>query len=180
MRVEPTQLRTSTVRASRRTTPLLSRGDAETRRRNLRRLLATALLLAIPPMLFAQAGKDMGPAGQFYKKPQTKFKVTPGVKKQGGDVKYRANTSTGVSSEYAILDGDVVLEYQDITIHADKLTYNFKTQDAVGEGHIILDQGPTRLTGDHMVFNLDSKTGTFFNATGALQPDMFFIGEKLE
>jgi Organic solvent tolerance protein OstA len=182
MRVEPTPLRTSAVRASRRTTPSLPpfRGGVSAAGQALRLLVAATLLLATVPALFAQAGKDMGPAGQFYKKPQTKFKVTPGVKKQGGEVKYTGKSSQFVRDEYVILDVDVILEYQDVTIHADKLTYNFKTQDSVAEGHVILDQGPTRLTGDHMVFNLDSKTGTFFNATGALQPDMFFVGDKIE
>jgi LPS-assembly protein len=145
----------------------------------LLRTAAALVLATAPSLLFAQV-KDMGPAGQYYNKPKPKFSVTPGVKKQGGEVKFKAIREQFVREEYAILEGDVVLEYQDITVHADKLTANLKTKDAVAEGHVVLDQGPTRLTGDHIVFNLDSKTGTFFNATGALQPDMYFVGEKIE
>ena len=142
---------------------------------------AAALVLAAAPSLLSAQVKDMGPAGQYYNQPKPKFHVTPGAKKQGGDVKFRSTTRQEVvRDEYAILEGDVVLEYQDITVHADKLTANLKTKDVVAEGHVILDQGPTRITGDHIVFNLDSKTGTFFNATGAMQPDMFFVGEKIE
>lgn len=148
----------------------------------LLRTAAALVLATAPSLLFAQA-KDMGPAGQYYNQPKAKFHMTPGVKKQGGEVKLRSAAGGKyevVRDEYALLEKDVVAEYQDVTIHADKLTYNFKTKDAVAEGHVILDQGPTRLTGDHIVFNLDSKTGTFFNATGALQPDMYFAGEKIE
>ncbi len=149
----------------------------------LLRTAAALFLAAAPSLLFAQ-GKDMGPAGRYYNPQKPKFHVTPGVKKQGGDVKISHLTPGGkdelVRDEYAIFDKDVLLEYQDIKIHTDKLTYNFKTKDVVAEGHVILDQGPTRLTGEHIVFNLDSKTGTFFNATGALQPDMYFVGEKIE
>jgi len=145
---------------------------------------AAALLLATAPsLLFAQAGKNMGPAGQFYNQPKPKFKITPGIKKGGGDVTW--STAAGgrqemVRDEYFILENEVVVKYQDIVIHADKITGNLKTKDVVAEGHVILDQGPTRLTGDHIVFNLDTKTGTFFNATGAMQPDMYFVGEKIE
>src|SRR3954447_26077902 len=147
------------------------------------RTAATLFLATAPSLLFAQ-GKDMGPAGRYYSPQKPKFKVTLGVKKSGGDVKISHLTPGGgdeyVRDEYAIFEKDVLVEYQDIQIHADKITANLKTKDVVAEGHVILDQGPTRLTGDHIVFNLDSKTGTFFNATGSLKPDMYFVGDKIE
>src|SRR5258706_292613 len=144
---------------------------------------AAALFLATAPSLLFAQGKDMGPAGQYYNQPKPKFHVTPGVKKTGGDVTW--STAPGgrqevVRDEYLILEKEVVIKYQDIVIHADKVTANLKTKDVVAEGHVILDQGPTRITGEHIVFNLDSKTGTFFNATGSLHPDMYFVGEKIE
>jgi LPS-assembly protein len=145
---------------------------------------AAALLLATAPSLLFAQGKDMGPAGRYYSPQKPKFKVTMGVKKSGGDVKISHLTPGGrdeyVRDEYAIFEKDVLVEYQDIQIHADKITANLKTKDVVAEGHVILDQGPTRLSGDHIVFNLDSKTGTFFNATGSLKPDMYFVGDKIE
>jgi LPS-assembly protein len=149
----------------------------------LLRTAAALLLATAPSLLFAQV-KNMGPAGQYYNQPKPKFKVTPGVKKNGsGEVQMSAapgGRQEFVRDEYAILEKEVVIKYQDITIHADKVTVNLKTKDAVAEGHVIIDQGPTRITGDHVIFNLDTKTGTFFNATGSLQPDMYFIGEKIE
>src|SRR5256885_12034910 len=36
------------------------------------------------------------------------------------------------------------------------------------------------LSGDRSVFNIDSKTGTLFQATGSMAPDMYFIGEKID
>lgn len=144
---------------------------------------ATALFLATAPSLLFAQGKDMGPAGQFYSQPKPKFHITPGLKKEGGSITWHVaegGKQEVVRDEYAILEKDVVVNYQDVTIHADKITANLKTKDVVAEGHVIMDQGPTRLSGDHIVFNLDSKTGTFFDATGALQPDMYFAGEKIE
>jgi LPS-assembly protein len=132
--------------------------------------------------LLAQAGKDIGPAGQYYKQ-NRRFKFVAPPKKEGGEIRWTlppGGHQEIEKDEYAILYPDVHLEYQDVKMHADKITYNFKTKDVVAQGHVVLDQGPTRITGDQAIFNLDSKTGTFFNATGAMEPSMYFTGEKLE
>jgi LPS-assembly protein len=151
-----------------------------------RRFLAALFTLLLAPVLLAQ-GKDMGQAQQFYQQPKTKgrFRFKPGPKTKGGDVTWTipqgaAGHQEIVKDEYVILYPDVTFTYQDMKMHADKVTYNFKTKDVVAEGHVIIDQGPTRLTADHIVFNMESKTGTLFNATGALQPDFYFTGEKIE
>src|ERR1041385_4912652 len=131
MRVDPTL---HLLTASRSTTPKLPA-----------RLLAAALVLAAAPALLVAQVKDMGPAGQYYNQKKPKFRVMPGIKKKGGEVKVSAapgGRQEFVRDEYAILEKDVVLEYQDITIHADKLTANLKTNDVVAEGHVIMDQGP--------------------------------------
>src|ERR1700674_827917 len=109
-----------------------------------------------------------------------RVKVLQPTPKKGGEIKWQAGSQQIVKDEYAILEGHVTLEYQDVKVTTDKATYNFKTKDVVAQGHVIIDQGPTRLTGDQAIFNLDSKTGTFFNATGNLQGAIYFTGEKLE
>lgn len=150
-----------------------------------RPLLAGFLLALASTTLLAQ--KDMGPAGQYYSPPKAvgkKFKFAPGPK-EGGCKEIEFGTAPNgrteyVREEYVIIEKEAYVKCQDITIHADKMTYNFRTHDSVAEGHVIIDQGPIRLTGDRSVFNIDSKTGTMFNATGAMAPDMYFTGEKIE
>src|SRR5262249_52917244 len=152
-----------------------------------RPFLAGFLLAFLSTPLFAQAGKDMGPAAQYYGSPKSvgkKFKFAPGPK-EGGCKEIEWGYAEGghaefVREEYAIIEKGAYVKCQDITIRADKMTYNFRTKDSVAEGHVIVDQGPMRLTGDRSVFNIDTKTGTLFNATGAMAPDMYFIGEKIE
>ncbi len=147
-----------------------------------RRLLALLLSSLAAATLLAQ-GKDMGQAGQYYKAGPPKkgrFTFLSPPKKGGGDVKWSAKSASLEKDEYAILDGDVTIEYQDVKIHADKATYNLKTKDVVAQGHVVIDQGPTRLSGDQVYFNLASKTGTFFHAIGSMEPAMYFTGEKLE
>ena len=42
---------------------------------------------------------------------------------------------------------EVVIEYQDVKITADEARYDFPTKTAVLIGHVVIDQGPTRLSG---------------------------------
>ncbi|HYM62328.1 MAG TPA: putative LPS assembly protein LptD [Thermoanaerobaculia bacterium] len=146
-----------------------------------RQTLALTLLFLAATSLFAQ-GKDMGPAGQYYRQ-NPRFKFAPSTAKKDGTVRWTLAPQGHIEmekDEYAVLENDVKVYYQDVVLRADKVTINLKTKDAVAEGHVILDQGPTRLTGDHAVFNLDSRLGTFFKATGSLEPTLYFMGDKLE
>ncbi|HJW93842.1 MAG TPA: LPS assembly protein LptD [Thermoanaerobaculia bacterium] len=145
-----------------------------------RRAITLLLSLAAATHLLAQ-GKNMGQAGQYYKQ-NTKFKFVPGPKQKGGEVRWTVAPQGRVEvekDEYALLENDVHVYYQDIKLQADKVTINLKTKDAVAEGHVIVDQGPARITADHAVFNLDTKLGTFFNSTGTFE-SLSFGGDKIE
>jgi LPS-assembly protein len=112
-----------------------------------------------------------------------KFRVLQGPKPGGGEVKWTVAKNGTVEvekDEYVLLERDVLIEYQDIKLHADKVTYNLRTKDVNAEGHVTIDQGPTRLTANTAVFNMDSKTGTFFTATASTDPAMYFSGDRIE
>jgi LPS-assembly protein len=117
----------------------------------------------------------------FAQKP--KFEFIPGPKPGGGEVKVTV-AEGGVTEiqkdEYSISQGGVTIEYQDIKLVAYKVTYNYRTKDVVAEGNVIIDQGPTRITATQAMYNLTSKTGTFFNATGTMDPSMYFSGDRIE
>src|SRR6266545_2829063 len=122
--------------------------------RRFPRLFAILLTILTPAVLIAQAGKDMGPAGQFYQQPKTKFKFQPGPKKTGGDVQVtvaKGGHVTEEKNEYAVIEGGVTVKYQDITLIADKLFYN-----------------------------LDTKLGTLFKASGSMEPSLYFTADKAE
>jgi LPS-assembly protein len=113
-----------------------------------------------------------------------KFRFIPGPKPGGGDIKVQVEEKNGilevVRDEYMILEHEVRIEYQDIKVAADKMTVNLRTNDVVAEGHVVVDQGPTRVTATQAMYNLNSKTGTFFNATAVMDPSMFFAGDRIE
>jgi len=82
--------------------------------------------------------------------------------------------------DYAVLSGEVQLKYQDLDLKADELEIDLQTKSVIAMGHVILDQGPRRLAGDSLTFNLDSKTGTIRHATGQVAPDYFFTGDQVD
>ncbi|HEX8619576.1 MAG TPA: LPS assembly protein LptD [Thermoanaerobaculia bacterium] len=111
------------------------------------------------------------------------FRMMQGPKPGGGDVKITVDpggTTELQKDEYSILQGGVTVEYQDIKLRADKVTYNFKTRDVVAEGNVIIDQGATRVSATQAIYNMDSKTGTFFNANATMDPSMYFSGDRIE
>jgi LPS-assembly protein len=75
--------------------------------------------------------------------------------------------------------GDVEVEYQDIKIRADRLTYDRSKNLATAEGHLVIDQGPTRIAGRSGTFNLDSKTGLVEEAEADLQPAFHIIAKSI-
>ena len=112
-----------------------------------------------------------------------RFGVIPGPRPGGGETKIsvaEGGTVEAQSDEYYIAQGGVTIEYQDIKLQAYKVTLNHKTRDVTAEGNVIIDQGPTRISATQAIYNLNSKTGTFFNATGTMDPELHFSGSQIE
>jgi LPS-assembly protein len=77
-------------------------------------------------------------------------------------------------------EGDVQILYQDINIRCDEADWNRTTGEVVARGNVILDRGPSRFTADEARFNIQTKTGTFFNATAFIDPMYTFTGREIE
>jgi LPS-assembly protein len=75
---------------------------------------------------------------------------------------------------------DVVIEYQDIKITCDEARYDFPTKTAVLIGHVVIDQGPTRLSGTRGTFHLDTKTGVVEEAIADLPPTYHIVADTIE
>lgn len=89
-----------------------------------------------------------------------------------GDLEY-------VREDYVRLVGGVQLKYQDVDIKAAQAELDLETQVVTAQGEVILDQGPRRLTGDTLNFNLETKTGNLTNATAHVAPDYYFEGREI-
>lgn len=62
--------------------------------------------------------------------------------------------------------GSVEARYTDIRVFADRLTVNFATKDVTAEGEVYFEQQGQSLVGDRLEFNLKTKRGSIFSATG--------------
>ncbi|MES1240216.1 MAG: LPS assembly protein LptD [Acidobacteriota bacterium] len=89
-----------------------------------------------------------------------------------GNLEYKRDT-------YAVLTGDVKIKYQDVDLQADQAEIDLLTKIVTATGNVIVDQGPRRMAGDTLTYDLDTKTGTLTNATAHVTPDYYFSGTEL-
>lgn len=110
----------------------------------------------------------------------SKFRFDFSGSGKGGRIKWKFDRQEAVKDEYAILEGNVVIEYQDVKLSADRVTVNLKTRDVDAQGNVVIDQATNRLSAERAIFNLDSKIGTLFNARAAFEGSIYFSGAKIE
>ncbi|HUP45559.1 MAG TPA: LPS assembly protein LptD [Thermoanaerobaculia bacterium] len=135
-------------------------------------------LRSAPPVLLVLLTISIPLAAQ-----RSRFEIIPAPRQGGGEVKITVAEGGRFETqpdEYSVLEGEVTIEYQDIKLRANKVTYNNRTKDVTAEGNVIIDQGPTRIAATQAVYNLESKVGTFFNATGTMHPELHFSGSRIE
>ncbi|HUO86479.1 MAG TPA: LPS assembly protein LptD [Thermoanaerobaculia bacterium] len=97
----------------------------------------------------------------------------------GGTITGRAEELELVREDYAAAIGRVEIAYQDIELAADRIELDIATNTVTAFGNIVLDQGPRRITADHAVFDLDTKTGEFREASAYVAPDYYFSGRTV-
>ncbi|MBW3565588.1 MAG: LPS assembly protein LptD [Acidobacteria bacterium] len=121
---------------------------------------------------------EQGPSARFYEtNPDFTFEF-PSIE-EGGQVVIAADTQS-LDDDYMILEGNVSLTYQDVTLSADSISYNRRTRDASARGHVILDQGPRRITASRAIYNFDARSGTLFDATATLGSSVWVAGKTIE
>ncbi|MBW3671762.1 MAG: LPS assembly protein LptD [Acidobacteria bacterium] len=122
---------------------------------------------------------EQGPSSRYYETdPDFSFDL-PRIE-EGGEVHIEAAQQTVLGRDSVILEGNVTLRYQDVTLRADLVTYNHLTKDATAEGNVILDQGSRRMAARRAFYNFASNSGTLFEATASLDPSVYITGEKIE
>ncbi len=97
----------------------------------------------------------------------------------GGRAVGSAETVETVGENVVIASGGVEFRYRDSLLQAQRLEVDRSSRDVVAEGEVIFDQGPRRLTGTRLEFNLDSRTGRLENARVFADPDIYFRGSEV-
>ena len=160
----------------------MSRTRAPFRRRAARQLLPLLAVLALSTAARAQTSDSFSAdpyESRFH--PKAGFEIKFRAPTKGGEV--RLYTKQPVHYEKDVSwegSEDVRIEYQDVKITADKARYDFPSKTATLDGHVVIDQGPTRLSGDHAVFRLDTKTGTLERATANLPPSYHIVADAID
>jgi LPS-assembly protein len=140
---------------------------------------AFLVLLLLRAVAFAQFGSSDPFESRFKTKPS--FQIKFRVPEKGGEV--RLTTKNPVHYEKDVFwegSGEVTIEYQDVKIRADRARYDFPTKTATLEGNVVIDQGPTRLSGSSGIFRVEDKTGRLENATADLAPTYHVVAESIE
>ncbi len=81
--------------------------------------------------------------------------------------------------DYVVASGGVEVRFRDFTFQGEKVIIDLKMEQISAEGDVILDQGPRRLVGDTLFFDLNTESGTLANAKAYVDPDIFFEGREI-
>ena len=97
----------------------------------------------------------------------------------GGIASGTAGTLEYLEQNLVVATDAVEFSFQDIKLQAETVSVNLDTKEMTAEGSVILDQGPGRITGERVVFDLDKKLGTFYEAKAFLSSDVQFEGAEI-
>ena len=144
-------------------------------------------LLAIPALflstLAALAQDPFSQADPFEARFRTRpnFQIKFKAPEKGGEVRLYTKKPVHFEKD-RFWEGseEVLIEYQDIKITADEAHYDFPTRTATLTGHVVMDQGPTRLSGSRGTVHLDTKTGVLEDATADLPPTYHIVARSIE
>ena len=110
---------------------------------------------------------------------QIEFNLKFPAEEGGGSASGTAGDLEYVRDNYAVLVGAVKIKYQDVDLQADRAEIDLLTKIVTATGNVIVDQGPRRMAGETLEYDLDTKTGTLTNATAHVAQDYFFSGKEL-
>ncbi|HVJ08665.1 MAG TPA: LPS assembly protein LptD [Acidisarcina sp.] len=87
----------------------------------------------------------------------------------GVPVRIRANEQKKQGDNWS-LTGEVVIEYRDYILRADRIHYNAETEQAEAEGHVQVEGGPDDelINASHGTVNFDQQTGHFYDVIGTI------------
>lgn len=133
---------------------------------------------APPPAALALPGEPTAPA--VAPAPQAPDRITFELpvdpKSGGGMVAGSADRLETTGEDEAMLEGAVEVRYKDILFRAERVFLHRATGTMEAEGDVLFDQGPRRIGAARVDFDLGTRTGTFWNASAYMEPDIYFSG----
>ena len=103
------------------------------------------------------------------------LKVPP--ERGGGTISGSAAELESFGESEVAASGAVEIRFRDVVVHAERLTLDRDRMTVQAEGDVVFDQGPQRISGERLDFDLEQRTGTFWQATAFVHPDYYFSGD---
>lgn len=98
----------------------------------------------------------------------------------GGEIILHAVTlERDLDAETVVAEGAVDLVFEDMRLRADRVVVREEERIVVAEGNVILDEKGSRLQGEYLELNLDTRTGFLTDGHGYAQ-EYFFTGDRIE
>ena len=111
------------------------------------------------PPIVSIPGLPSAPAAAPPAADRVQFEFKLPADQGGGSVTGSAGALETEGETKAILSGKVELKYRDMVIRAERLVLLRAEQRVLAEGGVVLDQGPRRLSGETLDYNLETRTG---------------------
>lgn len=143
--------------------------------------LAVSPLLAQEPVTPTPSAP--APSESAAETPKTD-RVTFAVKLTGMPGGGRAEGSAGTfeyqEGQYLVAAGGVEVKYQDLKLKAERVRIDIPTNRMTAEGEVVLDEGPRRLAGTTLEYDLETRTGRVTDATAFVSdPGFVFSGDEI-
>ena len=140
----------------------------------------TMLPLAAAGPLLAQDtdAQDAAEATAQDKEPRATFDVA--LEGAGGRIRGSAGDYQFQPGRVVVASEGVVIKYGDLTIEADTVRVDIPADRLSAAGNVILDEGPERLSGDLLDYDLKTRTGRITNARAEVSPGFYFSGTEIE
>jgi LPS-assembly protein len=97
----------------------------------------------------------------------------------GGAVAGTAGSLDYLPDGSAQLAGGVELRFREVIVRAELVVLDIAANRVRASGNVIFDEGPRRLTGATLDFDLGTKLGTLTEATAAIGTDFYFQGAEV-
>ena len=107
------------------------------------------------------------------------FNIRLAEDRGGGRVEGFAGDFEYQPDQFLLATGGVRIKYRDVQLQADTMRIDIPTETLTAEGSVVLDEGPNRLVGDAIEYNLETRTGRVTNARAFVGTEFTFTGDQI-
>lgn len=107
------------------------------------------------------------------------FDVNVGADRGGGRATGSAGDFDYEDGRFLLASGVVELKYRDVRLRADRVRIDIPANRLTAEGNVVLDEGPRRLSGTTLDYDLTNRTGKITDAIAFVDPGYYFKGAEI-